>query len=155
MSSTIPNLWPTDLAPTVERTPLTILKEQAAQLGVRTKNLLEGRVDTTTHLEFLAPTKNLLEGHVIFPQDEVQSRVFRHVFSIVAPSLGGYRYELLAVGHRVEPYPLVAHFYGHPSAKPESKELASEAAFIDYLREVFASDETRRIIGALLAQVQS
>jgi hypothetical protein len=143
MGGSIPNLWPTDLAPTVERTPLTILKEQAAQLGAQTKNLLEGQVDTA------------IETGIMSAHDEIQSRVFRHVFSIVAPSLGGYRYELLAVAHKVEPYPLVAHFYGRPSVKPESRELASETEFVEYLRKVFASDETRRIIGALLAQVQS
>jgi hypothetical protein len=139
MGGSIPNLWPTDLAPTVERTPLTILKEQAAQLGAQTKNLLEGRVDT-----MMLPDSR-----------QAGPVVFRHAFSIIAPLLGDYRYELLVVAHKLESYPLTAHFYGRPSGKPEGKELASEAEFIDYLREVFASAETRRIIGTLLAQVQS
>ncbi len=144
MSTAIPNLWPADLlAPTMERTPLAILKEQAAQFSSMTRNLLEGRVDTTIHVG------------VLFPGDELQSRIFRHVFSIIAPTLEGYKYELLAVAHRVEPYPLIAHFYSHPSVNPESKELSSEAEFVDYLRQVFASTESRSIISALLAQVGS
>jgi hypothetical protein len=136
MSSAIPNLWPTDLAPTVERTPLTILKEQAAQLGSQTKNLLEGRVDTTAR-----------------PSGD--DRLFQHRFIIVAPSLDSYAFLLLGVSHKLEPYPVKATFYGRPSDSPENKELTSEAEFIDYLRDVFASEATRRVIGALLAQVQS
>ncbi len=81
MSSTIPNLWPTDLAPLAARTPLTILKEQASQLGAATKNLLEGHVTTYT-------------------SDEPNDRLFKHRFNIVAPSLGNYTYELFQVTHK-------------------------------------------------------
>jgi hypothetical protein len=138
MSSSIPNLWPTDLAPTVERTPLAILKEQAAQLGAQTKNLLEGRVDTETS-----------------PVPLGQDRSFFHTLNVVAPALGNYTYRLLGVRHSLELYPLNATFYGSPSGQPRTERLSSEADFIEYLRTVFASDETRRVIGALLAQVQS
>jgi hypothetical protein len=135
MSSALQNLWPTDLAPTVERTPLTILKEQAAQLGTMTKNLLEGRVETAT----------TGSGRAVR---------FSHAFNIAAPSLG-YTYQLLILQHSLELYPISVAFYGSTSAPPKGQRLASEAEFLDYLRKVFASDETRRIIGALLAQVQS
>jgi hypothetical protein len=136
MSSAIPNLWPTDLAPTVARTPLTILKEQAAQLGAMTKNLLEGRVETVA-------------------QPAGGDRVFRHRFIIVAPSIDSYAFLLLEVSHKLEPYPARATFYGRPGDTPAFKEVASEDEFVDYLRTVFASDATRRVIGALLAQVRS
>ena len=132
LSGSIPNLWPTDLAPTVERTPLAILKEQAAQLGARTKNLLEGRVTTR-----------------VYAQGE--DRLFQHTFSVVAPALDGYTYRLLEVKHGLDPYPVTVGV----SPTYVEEELASEAEFIEYLRRVFASDETRRIIGSLLAQVQS
>jgi hypothetical protein len=142
MGSVISNLWPADLAPTLERTPLTILKEQAVRLGAMTKNLLEGHVDTTRVPDATSP----------------EQLAFRHSFKVVAPTLDGYAWELLVVKHRLEPYPLVAHFYGRPSrwkSEPESRELNSEAEFIDYLRQVFASEETRGIIGTLLAQIGS
>jgi hypothetical protein len=40
------SFWPTDFGVATEVTPLTILKEQAGFLGQRTKNLIEGRVQT-------------------------------------------------------------------------------------------------------------
>lgn len=137
MSSAIPSLWPTDLAPTVERTPLVILKEQATQLGTQTKNLLVGRVETFTSMQ-------------------EWDRIFQHVFSIVAPTLDNYRYRLLDVSHGIEPYPLTARlFVGPASNLTREQKLSSEEEFLAFLRTAFASVETRTIIGALLAQVQS
>jgi hypothetical protein len=142
MSSAIPNLWPTDLAPTAERTPLSILKEQATQLGAQTKNLLEGQVTTSASAQG-------------------EDRLFQHVFNIVAPALDGYKYQLLTVTHKLDPYPVTVRqpFRGVNALaqrlQAQGEKLASESEFIDYLRKVFASDETRRVIGALLAQIQS
>ena len=145
MGNSIQNLWPTDLAPTVERTPLTILKEQAAQLGAMTKNLLEGAVKTEMYRE-----------------DALNQRRFVHNFNVVAPSLEGYSYKLLEVSHELDPYPVTVRLTPPPTSNALAdrvtgipKELASEAEFVEYLRSVFASDKTRRIVGALLAQVQS
>jgi len=132
MSSTIPNLRPADLAPAVERTPLAILKEQATQLGTRTKNLLEGRVTTR-----------------MYKQGE--DALFVHTFSIAAPTLDGYTYRLLEVKHGLDLYPLTVGF----APVFVEEDVTSEAAFIEYLRTVFASDQTRHVIGTLLAQVQS
>jgi len=132
MSSIIPSLWPPDLAPTVERTPLAILKEQASQLGAATKNLLEGQVVTQ-----------------VFGQGN--DRRLRHWFNIVAPSLDRYTYQLFVVSHKLELYPLDVNLVSGRGITT----LNSETEFIAYLRQVFASDETRRVIGALLAQVQS
>ncbi len=134
MSTTILSLWPQDLAPTAERTPLTILKEQAAQLGVATKNLLVGQVTTQSHLDGNEP-------------------YFNHWFNIVAPALDRYAYQLLTVSHRMDLYPLTINF--HATKPPTLTKVTSEAEFVAYLQQVFASAETRRIIGALLAQVQS
>lgn len=41
------DLWPEDFASVGERSPISILKEQAAYLGKRTKNLVEGKVSKT------------------------------------------------------------------------------------------------------------
>jgi exonuclease III len=73
----------------------------------------------------------------------------------------GSCYQLLTVSHKLEPYPVTARLNGPAVAnalaqrlRVSGEELASEAEFIDYLRKVFASEETRRVIGNLLAQVQ-
>ena len=129
MGSQIPDLWPSDLSPATIVTPVAILREQAAKVGARTNDLLEGRVTT-----------------------RVQGKTrFMHYFSVVAPSLDNYAYQLLEVTHEAEPYPLLAHC----TTDQAWRELHSEDEFLAYLREVFSSEETKRVIGALLAQVTS
>jgi hypothetical protein len=65
------------------RTPLSILREQAAALGPRTKNIVEAKVETT-----------VIGGY------------FVHSFSLVVPSLDNYKYELFDVRHEPDLYPV-------------------------------------------------
>jgi hypothetical protein len=71
------DLWPDlNLAPVV--TPLSILREQAALLGKRTKGVLRGEVETWGAGERISNS-----------------------FNIVVPSLGDYKYTLLYVQERL------------------------------------------------------
>jgi len=124
-TSPIPDLWPEETGREVVVTPLTILKAQAAALGKRTKRLIEAEVETTT-----------LAGD------------FRHNFVLVAPSLGGYRYSLFAIYHGVLLYPAIVF-----SGPQTGKHLADERELLDYLGGVFSSEETQRIIRAILSQI--
>jgi hypothetical protein len=72
-----------DIAPAAIRTPLAILREQAALLGAKTRNLVEATVATN-----------------------VRGPEFIHRFNLVAPSMGNYTYELFIVVHRIEMYPI-------------------------------------------------
>ena len=65
------------------RTPLVIMKEQAALLGTKTKNLVEASVKTR-------------------PDGEQ----FVHSFNIVVPALGNYTYNLFSAAHGPEMYPV-------------------------------------------------
>ncbi|MDX2043592.1 MAG: hypothetical protein SF097_20410 [Acidobacteriota bacterium] len=125
------NLWPQDLFTTVDvqRTPLAILREQAAILGDNARNLIEARVVTTT--------------------DYFLTRDFLQTFNLVSPVLSNYTYQLFQVQHPIEGYPLVVSF------EDSQKKIDSEDEFIEELKTIFASEKTRRVIQAMIAQSQS
>ena len=120
----IPDLWPPDIAPELVRTPVSILRTQATALGRRMSNVLEGEVRTT-------------------PEGDN----FYHDFYVVVPTFGGYRYRLLRVFHDIKLYPVNV-----VSGADRGKELQNEQEFMTWLRNVFASPDTQRLLGALKSQ---
>lgn len=72
-----------DIAPELVRTPVAIMKEQAALLGKKTQHVVEARVSTT-----------------------VDDSRFVHRFRLVVPALEEYTYELFRVSHGVDIYPV-------------------------------------------------
>jgi hypothetical protein len=72
-----------ELGTTEVKTPLSIMREQAAALGRRTKNLVEARVETRT-----------------------VGRSFVHSFELVVPSLDDYTYQLFEIRHELDLYPI-------------------------------------------------
>jgi len=146
MAKAIDDLWPNDIAPTIEQVPpVTILKQQAALLGQRTKNVIEGDVETET-----ADSQRLL----------------RHTFYLVAPALNFYRYPLLTVEHDVTnmyPTEITAAWQKVPQPKDSRERIRQnwhksqrtakdEKEFKAMLKRIFADEETKKVIGALLAQ---
>jgi hypothetical protein len=63
------------------RTPVAILREQAALLGSKTQNVVEAKVST------------------------IAGERFFHSFNLVVPALGNYAYQLFVIGTGVSPYP--------------------------------------------------
>jgi hypothetical protein len=131
------DLWPADVETSTIVPPLAILRRQAAALGERTQGLLEGQVETFT------------KG------DE-----FTQVFYVVAPSLD-YRYKLFEVRHGVEGYPVYTTTEGRRpvfprfGTGPAPLKLDTPDEFVDWLKQVLNSDETKRVIGSLLSQVKA
>ena len=131
------DLWPAVVGTPTIVPPLAILRRQAAILGERTQGLLEGQVDTLT------------EG------DQ-----FRQLFYIVAPSLG-YRYKLFEVWHGVEGYPVYTTNEARKPVLPtfgmgpSPLKLDTPDEFIEWLRQTLNSEETRRVVGSLLSQVNA
>ena len=119
------NLWPENIADSNLTTPVTILKEQAALLGEKTRQLVKGEVVTQT-------TGNL----------------FVHYFYIVAPTLS-YKFELFTLSHGVNFYPLVMKYLNNTIS------LSSEGEFKDKLKEIFAAPHTLNVVHSILAQVRS
>jgi len=82
MMTTQQDLWG-ELSESVERTPTSILREQASALGAKTNNLLAADISVRSG-----------DGR------------FYITFSIVVPSLDDYTYQLFVVRHGVDLYPV-------------------------------------------------
>lgn len=119
------SLWPMDLVSTIPAIPLTLVKEQAAHLGRITNNIVGAKVKTRT-------------------DDEGD---FWIVFLIVAPALGSYEYKLFSLWHGADLYPIHVASTG--------AELEDESSLRDFLRNVFASPTTVKVVQALVAQARS
>lgn len=122
------DLWPTEdelSAEPPDRPPLVILREQAAKLSEKTKNVVEAKVsvepfpgDTALHLEL----------------------------SLIAPALGGYEYVLLRALQPADLYPVKLEFEGNNWVAGE------ESGFKQYLENLFKSARTRKIISSMILQ---
>ena len=138
------DLWPKEFEPSEIETPITILKEQASFLANKTNNMLKAEVVQTGLLE------------EIFGKSEPKK--FYYVFYIVAPALDNYRYALLNITYPLDSYPVyifpsIDISKEFPPAKTGQIEAISEEEFKKYLKLIFNSEETKRIIGAILSQM--
>ena len=131
MADPIQDLWPDDIgALPPEKLPVMVLREQAAFLGRRTKNLVEAEVVTAPDWD-----TNLVPAPAIV-----------HRFILRAPTLSNYRYELLSVCQPATLYPLKIVF------GDEIYDAVSDNDLTDHLRRIFSSNTARTIVGALVAQ---
>lgn len=121
------DFWP-DISASKPRTPLSIMKQQAALLGKHTNNLVEAEVVTASEAGSLY-----------------------HRLFLVAPTLD-YRYQLLSVSHDITLYPIEVYASKLPAARQTVK---TEADFVEWLKKVLSSDETKRVVSALLAQAEA
>ncbi len=119
------DLWPDNIAETNLVTPVSILKEQGALLGEKTRQLVKGEVDTQTIGSMLV-----------------------HSFAISAPTLS-YRYELFTVSHGVNFYPLTIKYL------KDTVQLKSEDDFRQKLKAILSSTHTVNVVHSILAQVRS
>jgi|SRR5665213_649051 len=157
MTQTIPDLWPAEIDIEVQ-SPAAILRRQASQLRVRTKDALEGELKAEV----------LHDGRILYD------------FLIVAPALDGYTHSLfLASNDKLQIYPVTIWFKpwidaakatkASKPAMPEPPEFeaepktvpgptgAREAAtpkdLLELLKELLNSPYTKGIIMSLLARV--
>src|SRR5215471_3473922 len=121
------NLWPDNIADSNLVTPVTILKEQAALLGEKTRQLVQGEVTSQSPSSV---------GGMATP--------FVHRFEISAPTLN-YRYELFYITHGVNFYPLALNLAGKTTS------ISSEAELKENLKQIFASPRTLNAVHAILA----
>jgi hypothetical protein len=118
------DLWG-KIVPVAQRTPVSILREQAALLGQKTKNLVEAKVETSS----------------------AANRTLVHSFTIVVPPLDYYKYELFRVAHSPSSlYPVTVR-------DGKERELSTEEDFIGWLGRKLSSSETIKLVQILLAQV--
>jgi len=120
------DFWPEDIAKTEMVTPVSMMRAQAAILGQKTNNQLTASVQPISG----APP------HFVWS------------FQITSPSLGGYRYEIFRVQHPLTLYPAVFMWEGHANTT-----VQDDRSFKDFLKQIIGSDQTKKIVQALLAQI--
>jgi hypothetical protein len=126
MSTAIPDLWPDDFGKSTETPPVLILREQAELLGRKTRGAVQGLVQTTR-----------------------DGDGFLHIFYLMAPSLDQYTYTLFNIRHGVSFYPLDLADHAGRVSKIMTQDHLTEA-----LRTIFSSENTKRVVRAILAQVE-
>jgi hypothetical protein len=129
------DLWPDTIGEDLEKSPVSILREQASLLGQKTKNIVQAEVS-------------------IGPAEEDE---FAHTFQIVAPAMSNYRYQLFTVYHKIYLYPVEIFAEDdilHEIAPGAERFVVaeSEEEFMEMLKAVFGARKTIRIINALLSQ---
>lgn len=129
------DLWPEDIGVTDVKAPVAILKEQAAALGRRTKNVVVGIVVTET----------------------ISTGQFGYSFYLDAPLLQ-FSYKLFKIRHGVELYPVRIN-----PDEDIRKEIAAErkldlllakteSDFLNLLSLIFRSEKTRKVLQAIISQ---
>src|SRR5215471_2084947 len=92
MATAVEDLWPADIeSPPDQLAPITILKQQAAMLGRRTRNLLEAVVRTEDEDPPVAPLGDTTVRLQLGDQPSTPS----HTLLLCAPSLNFYKYSRL------------------------------------------------------------
>jgi len=123
------DLWPNEFGITDENVPVAILREQASLLSEKTGWKLQGKVST-----------------------RVEGKNFENYFYIVVPALDDYHYRLFKVKHGIEPYPLWIDSEVFPQT---DYEVGTADDFLRVLKTIFTAEQTKKLIGILLKQVDS
>jgi len=126
MATHTTDFWPDDIGQSELRAPVALLREQAAALGEKTKNVVTAEVASSSE-----------SGSIV------------HDLYIVAPAIH-YRYQLLTIRHPLLLYPMQARV---PSTILWTT-LESEEEFIHWLKTTLTSDRTKKAIQAMIAQSQ-
>ena len=145
MSQASRDLWGDIRGVTSDVAPVSILREQADLLREKTEGLIEGEIVTRTEQTGTGT------GH--FPPEPIpRESNLVHTFLIRAPKLDNYRYVLLSVEHDgSELYPVTLHF--HPT--DEMRTAKGENGFLDVLGQWFKRNETQRVMGRIIAQINA
>jgi hypothetical protein len=166
MSANAGDLWPSDLGPSGQKAPVTILREQGALLGRRTNNLVTARVVPEPKVPSrLRPTEKAPYGPMLpltpflspgakEPSPQVGATPgseFRYAFLLVAPALDFYEYKLFTIHHGIGLYPVGLRLEVRGASPVRAR---NELEFLNVLKKVFSSDHTRRVINSLLEQSQ-
>lgn len=129
------NLIPEDLVHKDLRTPLAILKQQAAFFNEKTKPIVEAIVEST------ASTKRSAFSPIAGGEPLVA-----HSFVLLVPTLDNYRFVLFRIRHGVAYYPL-EFVTGNDSS---FENIPTEEKLIDKIKEFFSKSETKNTVSALV-----
>ena len=120
------NMWGEFDDPVNQRTPTSILREQAAILSQLTKGVLIGSIE----------------------QEPAPNNVLAYNFAITAPAINNHKITILTVQYAITIYPLTLT----DRTTQVQRQCLSEEAFTSALKGVLSSLQVRRVISALLIQ---
>ena len=144
------DLWPKELSTVDQRSPLTILKEQASLLGEKTQNIVIA----------------VLANYDMFGPSTVSGYPFKYEFVLTCPALGNYRFRLFSIGYDIYMYPvcfdldsdvareIIEDTHVEPG-KDGTFQATNEEEFIEILKRIFSSRKAVQVIRALLSQAKS
>ena len=144
------DLWPSDLSTVDQRSPLTILKEQASLLGEKTQNIVIAELEDISILEL----------------PSLRKCPFRYGFLLICPALSHYRFRLFSIGYDIYMYPVYFDLDSDVAeeilkdihvelGKDGALQASNEEEFIEILKRVFSSRKAVQVIRALLSQATS
>lgn len=121
------SLWPDTIGVVKETPPVSILREQAALLGEKTRNLVTAEVDSAARYGS-----------------------FYDTFYLVAPALDNYMFELFKTSRNIESfYPIT---FSSDKLDIKQQEIASEDELLKVLANIFSHPKTINIIESMLIQ---
>lgn len=126
MTNAADDYWPTDIGEPNAVTPASMMRAQASLLGSKTNQQVTASVVS-------------IGGS---PAEFIWS------FQLLSSTLGNYRYELFRVSHPLTLFPVVVNWEGHAN-----KVITTEQEFKEHLKEIIGSEQTKKIVQGILAQV--
>ena len=127
------DFWPAEIVETTAKPPVAILKEQAAFLGQKTRNVVIASVSAAPQNEWI-----------------------QYSFVIEAPALGGYKYRLFTMRQDlIRLYPL------HVTAELEAEsgqvlnrsfKIENEEQLLGHLKKILTNPRTLKAVQSMLAQ---
>ncbi len=122
------NMWGEISEPVNQRTPTSILREQASVLSQLTKGVLIGSLE----------------------QEVTANNTLSYKFAITAPAINNHKFAILTVQYSITIYPLsVTDHTVHVQ-----RQCLNEEAFTSTLKGILTSTQVKRVISALLIQSQ-
>ncbi len=145
------DLWPDFEKTAPEKSPITVIKEQAAKLGDKTNQMVFAEIvkneNTNTFLIFLEP-----------PVKQSMRPPFQYNFYLVAQAIS-YRYKLFSIANDIFFYPVFFFEIDkdiYNEVFPEKQgalTINNENELLTFLKNIFRAKKTLKIINALMAQV--
>jgi hypothetical protein len=120
------NMWGEINDPVNQRTPTSILREQAAILNRLTKGVLIGSLE----------------------QEPTNNNALAYNFAVTAPAINNHKFLILTVQYSITIYPLTLTDH----TTQVQRQCLNEEAFTTTLKGILASTQLKRVISALLIQ---
>jgi hypothetical protein len=122
----VENMWGEINVPANQRTPTSILREQASILSQITKGVLIGSIE----------------------QEPTVNNTLIYHFAITAPAINNHKFAILTLQYSITIYPLTVTDH----TVHVQRQCLNEENFTSTLKSILSSTQVKRVISALLIQ---